>query len=156
VIWRTELKLWTPLWPALGARGSPRVTQLALTSITSRSMGTSRLPSDLVSCRVHGWVCRLVEVLPLWPTGIRDAQLFPPLCLHQLVCSSWCLACYVQHKVVCRTGLDVLSPPPPEPVTTRRAAVNISMAAVCTSDGRCRDDDDYDHHVNSGDACSVC
>jgi len=45
---------------------------------------------------------------------------------------------------------------PVEPLTTRRVVVNAWTAAVCTGDGRNPDNDDYDHHVNSGNACSGC
>ena len=43
-----------------------------------------------------------------------------------------------------------------EPVTTRQVVVNAWMATVGASDGQSPDNDDYNHHVNSGNTCSVC
>jgi len=43
-----------------------------------------------------------------------------------------------------------------EPVTTRQVVVNAWMATVGASDGQSPDNDDYNHHVNSGNTCSIC
>jgi len=97
----------------------------------------------------------VMEVSALWAMGIQGSLLFLPPCLRWSVFRSQSSASCLQHRVVYRTGCREISNPH-RILTTRRAAINVWTAAVCTSDGQRPDDDDYDHHVDHSDACSIC